>query len=82
MDERKSEDGDPLRKFGDFFLWKELLEHGKEQKRPIIFVTDDKKEDWWLKVKGRTLGPRPELIAEFILARCFTCICQIDFSNG
>jgi hypothetical protein len=61
----KSEDGDPLRKFGDFFLWKELLEHGKEQKRPIIFVTDDKKEDWWLKVKGRTLGPRPELIAEF-----------------
>jgi hypothetical protein len=64
MDERKSEDGD-LRKFGDFFLWKELLEHGKEQKRPLIFVTDDQKEDWWLKVKGRTLGPRPELIAEF-----------------
>jgi hypothetical protein len=64
-DAGKSQDGDPLRKFGDFFLWKELLEHGKEQKRPLIFVTDDKKEDWWLKVKGRTLGPRPELIAEF-----------------
>jgi hypothetical protein len=65
MDERKSEDGDPLRKFGDFILWKELLEHCKEQKRSLIFVTDDQKEDWWQKVKGETLGPRPELIGEF-----------------
>jgi hypothetical protein len=64
MDERKSEEGD-LRKFGDFFIWKELLEHAKEQKRPLIFVTDDQKEDWWQQVKGRTLGPRPELISEF-----------------
>ena len=68
MDERKNEDGD-LRKFGDFFVWKELLEHGKERKLPLIFVTGDEKEDWWQEVKGggtrRTLGPRPELIAEF-----------------
>jgi hypothetical protein len=29
------------------------------------FKTIKTKEDWWQKVKGRTLGPRSELIAEF-----------------
>jgi hypothetical protein len=27
-------------------------------------VTDDQKEDWWLLVKGKTIGSRPELIEE------------------
>lgn len=32
---------------------------------PAIFVTDDAKEDWWQIQGDRTIGPRPELIAEF-----------------
>jgi hypothetical protein len=27
-------------------------------------VTDDRKEAWWWKVHGKTIGPRQELVAE------------------
>ena len=30
-----------------------------------MLVTDDKKEDWWERFKGKTVGPRPELVKEF-----------------
>jgi hypothetical protein len=51
-------------KYGDMVMWFQLIEHGKAQRKPIIFVTDDRKEDWWLKEKGQTVSPRPELINE------------------
>lgn len=51
-------------KYGDVILWLQLLDYAKSQKKPIIFTTDDGKEDWWLKHKGETIGPRPELIQE------------------
>jgi hypothetical protein len=50
--------------YGDVVLWFQLLDQAKSQKKPIIFITDDGKEDWWLKHKGKTIGPRPELIQE------------------
>jgi hypothetical protein len=28
-------------------------------------VTDDVKEDWWQRVNGETVGPRPELVEEY-----------------
>lgn len=52
-------------KYGDFIIWKQILDRGSEQKRPAIFVTDDGKEDWWDREKGQTRGPRPELVEEF-----------------
>jgi hypothetical protein len=52
--------------YGDAIAWLQLIDFGRSQKRPIIFVTDDNKEDWWLIHKGNTLGPRPELIQEFL----------------
>jgi hypothetical protein len=55
---------DGLRKYGDAIIWFQLLQHAKLQKKPIVFVTADAKEDWWHRHKGRTLGPRPELIQE------------------
>ena len=60
-------DGDDLdkRKYGDFILWKQVIEKSKTSKQNVIFVTDDKKEDWWLEQSGKTIGPRPELIKEF-----------------
>ncbi len=53
------------RPYGDLIIWKGLLEKAKQDNLPTIFVTDDGKEDWWLRFKGKTLGPRPELIEEF-----------------
>lgn len=52
-------------KYGDFILWKQLMEYAKAQSRDIIFVTDDDKSDWWLKDRKVSLVPRPELVQEF-----------------
>lgn len=52
-------------KYGDFILWKQTIDHVKTTNAEnIIFVTADKKEDWWWKEQGKTLGPHPELIQE------------------
>lgn len=57
---------DGLGPYGDLLIWKEMLKHATETQRPMIFVTDDKKQDWWWKEgdTGRTIGPRPELRKE------------------
>src|SRR5690606_818578 len=52
------------RPYGDLIVWKSLIEKCKTDNLPVIFVTDDGKEDWWLRFKGKTLGPRPELVEE------------------
>lgn len=53
------------RKYGDLVMWNQILERAKEKDQPFIFVTDDRKEDWWLRYEGKTISPRPELIEEF-----------------
>ena len=53
-------------KYGDLIIWKDMIGKAKSEKRPIIFISDDVKEDWWWIHKGRKLGPRPELIEEFL----------------
>lgn len=58
-------DGGEFDKFGDLIIWKDMMAKAKSDKRPIIFISDDAKEDWWWIHKGRKLGPRPELIEEF-----------------
>jgi hypothetical protein len=56
--------------FGDLIIWKQIIEYAKERKHPIVFVSNDVKEDWWelLSDKGpakkRIDGPRRELIKE------------------
>lgn len=62
MDQTKSED----EKYGDLIIWYQLIDFSIKEKKPIIFVIDDRKEDWWQKVSGRTIGPRPELLQEFL----------------
>lgn len=39
-----------IRKYGDLFIWKEILEIGKSltEGEKIIFLTNDIKEDWWI----------------------------------
>lgn len=56
------------RQYGDYVLWKQLLEHSRKTNSPVIFVTDDGKEDWWVKTSGKQRMPRPELIEEFFEA--------------
>lgn len=56
------------RKFGDLIIWKQIIKNAQEKKlKDIIFVTDDGKSDWWLKIESnglKTIGVRPELINE------------------
>ncbi|MHB1298653.1 MAG: PIN-like domain-containing protein [Gemmatimonadaceae bacterium] len=54
----------PPERYGDVLIWYELLDLADRSKRPVIFVTDDDKEDWWQIVGGQKLGPRPELREE------------------
>jgi hypothetical protein len=59
-DDKKSEP----EKYGDLLIWLQLIDQAKLKNKPIIFVTGDAKEDWWLEHRSATLGPRPELRQE------------------
>jgi len=57
---------DSIDKFGDLIIWNELQALSMKTSKPILFISDDRKEDWAIKFKGHDLGPRKELIKEFI----------------
>ena len=65
-DAKKDSTDDPYRRFGDLIVWKQLLAEASSTEKPVVFITDDKKEDWWVEQSGRTIGPRTELREEFI----------------
>ena len=74
------------RKYGDFLLWVQLLQHTRtEGVKEVAFVTDDSKEDWWslIKVESQVrLGPRPELLDEAKRVggiECFKMFRSVDF---
>lgn len=51
---------------GDYIIWCQMKDHAKSEKTPIVFITDDGKDDTWLKHNDKTIGPRPEMIEEFL----------------
>lgn len=51
--------------YGDYIVWRQVLNYVKESKKPLIFVTSEEKEDWWEKGSGRIVGPLYELLKEF-----------------
>lgn len=52
---------------GDLLIWREILDRAAHHtNKPIVLVTSDVKDDWYLKTDKRPLGPRPELVAEFV----------------
>lgn len=66
MDANKPED----RKYGDYIIWRQILDHARQDSRAVLLITDDNKEDWWWYVKAESigrqrLGPRAELRGEF-----------------
>jgi hypothetical protein len=63
-DDKKTE---PER-YGDLLIWFQLIDQARLMKKPVIFVTGDAKEDWWLEHHGATIGPRPELRQEMMAA--------------
>ncbi len=63
-DAKKSGEGGD--KFGDLLIWMAMIEKAQTDKRPIIFVTDDGKSDWWYIHRGRKIGPHPALVEEFL----------------
>ncbi|WP_432178785.1 PIN-like domain-containing protein [Streptomyces sp. NBC_00063] len=50
---------------GDFFVWEQLLVESAKDSKPLLFVTNDAKDDWVRKEAGLIVGARPELVAEF-----------------
>jgi len=54
------------KKYGDLILWFQIIDKAKEANMPIILVTDDRKEDWWTRLRGKIIGPRPELVNEML----------------
>lgn len=50
---------------GDYLLWRQLMNFSKSQGHDVLFVTDDRKDDWWWTQAGYTLGPLPALREEF-----------------
>lgn len=52
-------------KFGDLYLWKEIIHKAKDEKiKNVIFVCDDNKNDWWFVHAGKTHGPLEALKTE------------------
>lgn len=49
---------------GDYLVWEQTLREASRRDRPVLFITKDSKEDWWLQVRGQRRGPRTELIEE------------------
>jgi hypothetical protein len=66
-DEKEKDKNDltKTKKFGDLVGWFQIMEKSKESGRSVIFITSERKEDWWQKVKSKTVGPRYELTREF-----------------
>lgn len=55
--------------FGDLIIWKQILEYATDEKKNIVFICDDLKEDWCHTDKksggeSRILAPREELVKE------------------
>lgn len=65
----KDKEKEGHQKYGDYYIWKQILEYGKKHKKSVIFICDDiTKNDWCIPDKqnpGRIAYPRPELSKEF-----------------
>lgn len=55
-----------LKKFGDLILWKQLIDKAVATNKPVILVTGEKKDDWWLKSDKRLVSALPALSKEFM----------------
>lgn len=54
----------PDNKYGDFVIWKEMIRNAKEKNKPIVFVTEDNKENWVYEIGGEKMGVDPKMQKE------------------
>ncbi|MEW5066357.1 PIN-like domain-containing protein [Bacillus subtilis] len=55
--------------YGDLILWNQMIDKvmDSDNPKPMIFITEEKKEDWWEKdEKDNIKRPHPLLVQEFI----------------
>ncbi len=52
------------KRYGDLILWYQIIDKATESKKPIIFISGDVKEDWWLEKDGKRIMPLPQLKKE------------------
>lgn len=50
---------------GDLAIWLSALKLGEKHLRPLIFVSEDSKADWWQNAAGGVFLPRYELVDEY-----------------
>jgi hypothetical protein len=66
----KDREKDQRVRYNDVVIWKQTLRMSTsaepDARRPAIFVTNDRKDDWWRRRHGAILGPRTELIREYM----------------
>ncbi len=64
-DKKNKNENDKKSFYGDLIIWEHLIDISSDKDCDIIFVTDDRKEDWWEIVNGERRNPRLELYHEF-----------------
>lgn len=52
-------------RYGDLINWKEMLKFAKDNSKSVVFVSNDKKDDWLVSIKGKKIGIHPLLLKEF-----------------
>ena len=57
---------DKCRPYGDYIVWLQIIDKASTEKKSVIFVTGDVKDDWWISFQGKTVGPQPLLVQEFL----------------
>ncbi|SER29109.1 MULTISPECIES: PIN domain-containing protein [Pseudomonas] len=50
---------------GDLIVWLTILNIGENHKKNLIFVSEDRKPDWWNQSNGAAFSPKFELITEY-----------------
>lgn len=50
---------------GDLIVWLTILCIGEKYKKDLIFVSEDRKPDWWNQSNGSAFSPKFELLTEY-----------------
>ncbi|WP_448808466.1 PIN-like domain-containing protein [Agromyces bauzanensis] len=67
MDAEKLESDLPEGASGDYIVWHQILIEGRSRGLDCVLITADTKEDWWNRgERGAAIGPRRELIEEYL----------------
>ncbi|MDR4187793.1 PIN-like domain-containing protein [Bacillus pseudomycoides] len=73
--------------FGDLIIWKEILQLAKHSSKPIIFITEDRKCDWFddgknAKVMHNTLKKEVKSLCKRDIVEVITLKTFVDYSEN